>query len=371
MRIKAVFIIVLTATIAICYAAEDQDLEWKGSRTNEKGFIEVRNPIKPVYEKRTLRLEAITTVGDLKDESDAVISEVRDFFVDDNGNVYVLDARDSDIKKFDGSGAFLTKFGRPGQGPGDLSRPYMLFRHGNEREVGVLELMSRRLSFFDFKGSFVKSIPVTEMFVNKARSDSEGNFIFGAATIGQDERRYTVKKFDKDMNHIGDVASSPGPIRGDPFSPLVVWELMPNGSVAFAYPSDYLITIYASDGTIEKRILKEYKPIEVTEEESKIAKREIPPSIEYKPSKYRSAFRDLFVDEKGRLFVLTWEEGSRPGTGVFDIFDQEGRYIYKVELPGRTICWKRDNLYTVEYNEQGFNVIRIYKVSWNRPVLSP
>ncbi len=365
MRIKAVFTVVLTAAIAIGYAAEGQDLEWKGSRTNEKGFIEVRNPIKPVYEGRTLGLEAIATYGYSKDESEAVISGVRDFFVDDNGNVYVLDARDSDIKKFDGSGAFLTKFGRPGQGPGDLSRPYMLFQRGNEREVGVLELMSRRMSFFDFKGSFVKSIPTTEMLVNKVRSDSEGNFIIGTATIGQDERRYTVKKLDTDMNHLRDVASSPSPIRGDPFSPLVVWELMPNGSVAFAYPSDYQITIYTSDGTIEKRMLKEYKPMEVTEEEKRIAKREIPPSIEYKPSKYRSAFRDLFVDEKGRLFVLTWEEGSRPGTGVFDIFDQEGRYIYKVELPGKAICWKHGNLYTVESNEQDFTVIRKYRVSWN------
>ena len=75
------------------------------------------------------------------------------------------------------------------------------------------------------------------------------------------------------------------------------------------------------------------------------------------------AFGRLFIDDENRIFAETYER-TKEEEVYFDVFDSNGRYIYKVPLkPGRKNCiWKKNKLYTIDETEEGFPVVKRYKV---------
>jgi hypothetical protein len=77
---------------------------------------------------------------------------------------------------------------------------------------------------------------------------------------------------------------------------------------------------------------------------------------------------DIFVDEKERIFVQTYEQlEGKDKFFFFEIFDEEGKYLAKVPVLAnldRSSIWKRDKLYTIDEDENGYPVVRRYKVFW-------
>ena len=72
-------------------------------------------------------------------------------------------------------------------------------------------------------------------------------------------------------------------------------------------------------------------------------------------------------DDSGRIFVLSFsgiaEDPSKERKTVFDVFDQEGRYIAMIRHPFKAliekpILWKDGKFYTVEQDEAGFPYYR-------------
>jgi len=45
--------------------------------------------------------------------------------------------------------------------------------------------------------------------------------------------------------------------------------------------------------------------------------------------------------------------------------DKEGKYMAKVPLGARPQSWKKGKLYTIEQDEEGYPVVKRYKVNWN------
>ncbi len=48
----------------------------------------------------------------------------------------------------------------------------------------------------------------------------------------------------------------------------------------------------------------------------------------------------------------------------YDVFDSEGKFIVKISLKIRPRVWKKNKLYLVEEDEDGFQFIKRYKVTW-------
>lgn len=85
--------------------------------------------------------------------------------------------------------------------------------------------------------------------------------------------------------------------------------------------------------------------------------------------KYCPAFRNLSVDEEGRIFVGTYEKmEDKLHYYFFDVFDVEGRYIAKVSVELKDyrypLLWKNKKLYIIDETEEGFQLIKKYKVTW-------
>jgi hypothetical protein len=67
--------------------------------------------------------------------------------------LFVLDAGNTCIYSFTKDGKFINKFGRPGQGPGDLLDP-LFFDIDNKGNIYVYEYKNRRISIFNDKGKY-------------------------------------------------------------------------------------------------------------------------------------------------------------------------------------------------------------------------
>ena len=48
---------------------------------------------------------------------------------------------------------------------------------------------------------------------------------------------------------------------------------------------------------------------------------------------------------------------------VFD--SKQGKYIAKIPLKFKPQTWKKNKLYSIEEDEEGFQVVKRYKVTWN------
>jgi hypothetical protein len=53
------------------------------------------------------------------------------------------------------------------------------------------------------------------------------------------------------------------------------------------------------------------------------------------------------------------------GKGYYcDVFDSEGRFIAEIALKSAPRVVKKDRLYTIEEDEQGYQVVKRYKIAW-------
>lgn len=90
------------------------------------------------------------------DDPDVGFSSIGGISVDRDGSAYVFDRRDVAIRVYDASGALLSKFGGPGEGPGEFRTPTALgFRADT---LWVVDIRLRRISLFSRSGEFIRSM---------------------------------------------------------------------------------------------------------------------------------------------------------------------------------------------------------------------
>ncbi len=80
--------------------------------------------------------------------------------IDSDGNIFVLDAGNNRIMKYNINSNFLQQIGSVGQGPGELLRP-IDFDIGADGKLCVVDEGNHRVSIFDKGGKFQNSFPVS------------------------------------------------------------------------------------------------------------------------------------------------------------------------------------------------------------------
>lgn len=104
--------------------------------------------------------------------------------------------------------------------------------------------------------------------------------------------------------------------------------------------------------------------VRITDEDVKQRVRRVPEGRKLVVPKYFPAIRSLTTDDEGRIFAGTYEKPAE-GTFVNDVFDSAGRYVAAVALKGKPQVWKKHKLYTIEDDEEGFSVVKRYRVVGN------
>jgi hypothetical protein len=81
----------------------------------------------------------------------------------------------------------------------------------------------------------------------------------------------------------------------------------------------------------------------------------------------------LFVDDEGRLFVMTYESGDRPGEYIWDIFNSNGVFFGRKSLDfswsglrygSKYALVKKGLFYAYKEKENGFSELTVQKIIW-------
>ncbi len=344
---------------------------WEGTIETIDGVIIVKNPKEPMYGEDALFLEEELTIGEAKGREEYMFQSLYSLAVNDNGDIFALDTIAKHVKVYNREGLYLRTIGRPGQGPGEFSFPMSLIL--TARDELVVGFMNN-ISYFSSEGEYIKSIPIisTARFLS-IDIDTAGN-IFGIS-IGIEQMGFLLKKYDPELNELLLFGFSPSSSeesnrtgkRNAFFTPLR-WDIINGDQVVTGYPEEgYVVKILDTSGNLIRRIEREYTPIETTQKdfEERIADR--PPKLKkdlYAP-KHFPPYRNLIADDEGRIWVRTSEKAPDGKSHIYDVFDPEGRFILKVALKATPRVMKNNQMYTIEEDDEGFHVIKRYKVSWN------
>jgi hypothetical protein len=143
------------------------------------------------------------------------------------------------------------------------------------------------------------------------------------------------------------------------------------GDVYVGSLKGYLISVFGFDGRLLRTIEREYDPVPVKkEDQDKILKMlgRMPATGGFNlkdmiiiPSVF-PAYSNFIVRPDGRLLVRTYEKGKAEKEYFYDVFDSEGRYLLRFSSLVEFMLWQSDKLYGLEENEDGFKILKCFRV---------
>lgn len=362
-------IVLFLLVIMLLVFCQKQKTEWKGTIEEIDGVTVVKNPKDPMYGEEIFSIEKEFTIGKTEDQEEYMLSLPRSIAVDDDGSIYVLDLKESHIKVFDNKGVYKKTIGRRGQGPGDLQGPLGIQITG-QNEIMVNNLTSSHLVYFNLKGDFLRMESMTGIPRSILKMDSCGDFICSFLKTVQ-PLKVVLEKYNSRQERLFSIIEIE-PDYSKVYSPLaksIIFDVTKDNDIIWAITNKYEIMITNAEGNLTHKIIKAYDPVEISEEEKQILLQQTPLRSGVKFPKHFPPLLDTFisVDEDGRIFIGTYERGKDGVSYYFDVFDAEGKYITKVPIRHKMrtpIIWKNDKLYTIEEDEEGYQVVRRYKVNW-------
>ena len=356
-------------------SCQKQKDEWRGTIEEVDGVTVVTNPKEPMYGEDVFSLEEELSIGEAEGREEYLFSQVRGISVDEEERIYVLDSREAHIKVFQKTGEYLKTIGRKGQGPGEMQMPFYV-QITSKNEVMVHDTMAQRLSFFSLDGKYLRqnSSAKTRNFFNPKKMDSQDNLIVFTVGAPPPVGGKELKVYDSNLELLTTVAQEERGTRGiiDIGKSSLYCAVSPSDNIVWGDSKEYVLQILNQEGNLIKRIIKEYNPVEITaEDKEKYEKQYEAPVKRGMKLNFRAhfpAFSEISVDDEERVFVKTYErvEGKEE-LFYFDVFEHGGKYIAKVPIQAnlnRYSIWKKNKLYTIEEDEEGYQVVKRYKVTW-------
>jgi hypothetical protein len=348
------------------------------SRT-ENGVSIIKNGKRPLPlpgQAVKVILKPLYTIGG-GDSPDQEFSSISSIAVRDDGAIYILDSKECRISAFDAQGRFLFSFGKKGQGPGELAGPISLSLTPS-KEILVEDALSRRLAFFAFDGKFLRHQSTAEgMALAGLVMDARGRIVARTMNFADGKIGFDIKTVDRDLKPLKSLArvdlAKMGQGKMDPLSGAPGLLVAPDvrGNIFLGNPRGYAISVFDFEGRLLRTMEREYDPVPVGEEdEEEILKmagqatatggfnlKEMILFPDFFP-----AYRNFIVHPDGTLLVLTFEKSKIKKENFYDIFDPDGRYVFRFSSAVNFYSWQGDRLYGVEENEEGFPVLKCFRV---------
>lgn len=317
-----------------------------------------------------------------KDIGELGIADATAFEVDAKGNIYFFysNKKGNLIFKFDASGKFMHSFGHQGQGPGEIQ---FILNTGmdNQNNLTVYDHTNKKILFFDQQGQLL-----TE---NRAPTDGRsvyplgnGNYVCLGDRFSEDRQRldWVLSVSDPDYKTVEELITQ----NQDPYNmdangyravnsvPFIKWRIHQGHIYAACEDRGYQIFKFDLNGRLVQTIRKEYEPIavpaDVIEERKKSFERW---GGKFFFPKYWLPICDFFLDDVGRIYVMTFKRGDRPGEYFYDLFNPEGVFISQKSLNifvegDRTVCAqaKGERLYCFQEKPDGFREFNVYRMNW-------
>ncbi len=368
MKIKGFILptIVFLWMIFIFASPVQQKTKWKGTVEEIDGVTVVKNPKEPMYANDILHLEEELSVGEEGKGDEYIFSKARDIAVDEEGNIYILDSNEAHIKIFDTTGKYVKTIGNKGQGPGEMSSPSSL-QITPQNEIAVNDSSALKIHFFTLDGIFLRAAVFQRYlgFVSNPLIDREGNITAGYMTI-KNEATYFLKRFNSQLKEsfpIFSVVVLKYP-QINPFYPRCYWDLIEENNLVWGFSDKYELFIIDSEGKTVKKITREYDPVKITDEEKEKSTEGLLGGVKFVWNAHHNPFIYLCVDDEGRIFTRTYEKAPESGKYYYDVFDPDGKYAVKIPFKSRPYVIKKGKLYTIEEDEEGYQLVKRYRIEW-------
>lgn len=332
---------------------------------------------------QTLHLEKIFSL-DLEEESlfKTGLVDIDQFVVDSEGNIYCLYRRSQEncLFKFDKNGHFITSFGRRGRGPGEVNNAFNLtINHRDEilfQNYGELKIV-----VLSSEGDLIKEISAPSRLLEFKQM--ENNYFYTRQMTVTDPTHITVvwSLYTPEFEKIKDIETQKLQGNSSLFQYQYHKSFAASDTIYIGKRTPYYeICVYNSEGELQKKIEKDYKPVKISDEykEEQARQREEmkkkgvpPPPVKMIYPKNWPAFHDLFASDDGWIFVMTYEKSDQPRHYVYDVFNPEGNFIgqtsldnyYKTAAP-LPIKAKNNRLYSLKQKENGYKELTVYQMKW-------
>lgn len=309
------------------------------------------------------------------------LTDISCFEVDFKGNIYFLrfmPREGNNIFKFDKNGRFVNSFGRTGQGPGEVQYPFHL-DIDNQDNIVITDQSKHKLIFFSEDGSLIKEIPL-DLGIPFVSCLENGKFLTFGQLIDSMNSEYIqlslrlvnsqfeeVKELDRYKRMIA-VRTK----RRKGTAPLWCWSVSKRNVYVGNEERGYEIWVYDLDGNLIRKIKKEYKKVPISEEYKKKRIGSTPDILKKMTffPEFFPPYQSFFTDDRGKLFVMTYEEGENPGEFIIDIFNHEGIFVGRKSLNAwvwNSILWvkiKKNLLYCLQEKESGYRKVVVYRMKW-------
>jgi len=303
---------------------------------------------------------------------------------DSKDNIFIVEKfPDSEyfIYKFGADGRFIMKFGRKGQGPGEVQGIWDLMLDKSDR-ILVSDPRVNKVVEFDTEGRFIKEIKVRAGLMEVLplangnylarrypKKDSETYGMYLSIFTPDFEEAKTIDFYD--MSDLTPGRNQPGIIV--PF----YWRVAGDRIYVGNGRRGYEIRVYDLNGNLLRKIRKDYNPVTYPEEfriqTEKIAAAQ--PNLNLFALKDMPPFNSFFIDEAGRLFVMTYEQGENGNGFIHDVFDSDGIFIARIALGSYGILGRALNrlrataangrFYRLFFKENGYPELIVYRMLWN------
>jgi hypothetical protein len=122
-----------------------------------------------------------------KDGKEYYFNRPSDFIIIKD-KIAISDLRDDCIVIADLRGNVINVFGRHGQGPGDLDRPYKIFSYANAKGIGILDSGNYKIKIFNNKGEIIGQYPAFTMAEagGKISFKDDGSYLYSTEGYGKE-----------------------------------------------------------------------------------------------------------------------------------------------------------------------------------------
>jgi hypothetical protein len=373
-------LIFLVSTLAYV-ACGRQKLKWKGTIIEKDGVVIVKNPKEPLYENAEFNIVQDLKIGQQAGKPEYMFSQITSLEVDAKGNIYAAESKENHIRVFDKKGVYLRTVGRTGQGPGEFTFP----RHVHVNlagEIMATDEGSRSVKVFSPDGSYLRQYLLKTFY--PMEMDYGWGDVFYIMDFSMEPPGFKLFRLDSRTGESSSLATWTIPLppdmkRASSFDPIMSFAVMPDDRLLYGCPTEgYEIQVFSPQGRLEKRILKDWdaQPVTAKEKEailSELKKRFPSDQIQLDFPKFHPPYRVVKSDDLGRIMVHVYSEftiePSQETETLFDVFDNEGRYIARFHYPFKTLIekpmlWRAGKFYTIEQDKDGYLYIVRYAVEF-------
>lgn len=292
-----------------------------------------------------LDLKKVFTINaDAQSDSTSRIKSPSMIIEDKDQNIYVLDSRASDIKKFNNLGEFQKTIGREGQGPGEFQYPAIMFISNDTLKVYT---QSRKLAKFNLDGEFYYEKIINSLFFQNGKLSPDGKksaYYYLRMGVGEnnDEIRFGFSVLDiiqvKEKSPINSIQFTLAEFMERKFTTAdnMVPFCVGDDHVFLADKSDYQykFTAYDFDGKKKSEIKKSYQKIRFDEsEKSEYIEngKKKPHAGEIIVPTHKNSIQDIYSDKYGRVLVIpSVDRNIDKKSNYIDIF-KDGIFLNRVE----------------------------------------